>query len=267
MNASFSASDFQPMTSDAQWQWVDVPSGSTTVRGITPVGRRETFYARLDTPTNATFAAATVYVRPVDGGSVLLRNAYGGPGGQLSPGALVVVNGRGYVVGEQVYAGTAPGEVGFILCDLDPGDVLVGMRLGYTPAPGEFVPVTPRRVFDSRVDGPTWQKGRIGRDAEFKVRVPAPMATQGAHAVHVNVTITGPTAAGFLSVYAAGTSWPGTSTLNWTGSGQVVAAGTTAGLGGLQPSYDPGINVYHGGQGEVDVIVDYTGYYRVGAAE
>jgi hypothetical protein len=40
----------------------------------------------------------------------------------------------------------------------------------------------------------------------------------------------------------------------------------TGGLGGPHP-YDPGINVYHGGQGEVDVIVDYTGYYRVGAAE
>lgn len=267
MYASFAASDFQPMTSDAQWQWVDVPNGATTVRGITPVGRRETFYARLDTPASATSTWATVYVRPADGSSVLLRNASGSPGGQLTDGLLHVVSGTGRVVGEEVFGGTSPGTVRFVLCDLHPGDVLVGMRLRLTPGPGEFVPVTPQRVFDSRVDGPTWQKGRIGRDTEFKVRVPAPMATQGAHAVHVNVTITGPTAPGFLSVYAAGTSWPGTSTLNWTGSGQVLAAGTTAGLGGLQPSYDPGINVYHGGQGEVDVIVDYTGYYRVGAAE
>ncbi|MEJ3742816.1 hypothetical protein WEI85_05965 [Actinomycetes bacterium KLBMP 9797] len=79
------------------------------------------------------------------------------------------------------------------------------------------------------------------------------------------MTITRSTAPGFLAIYPAGTAWSGTSNLNWTGSGKTVAAGTTVGLGDIYP-HEPGVNIFHGGRGEVDVIVDYIGYYRVVSA-
>lgn len=263
MHASMTASDFQPMTSDAQWQWVEVPNGQRTARGITPLGRRETFCARLDTPIGVRYASAKIYVRPAAGSSVLVRSVLVSTSGRVSTVTSTTVPGTGTTVrGVDLAATTQIGTVAYAFCDLDPGDVLVGLWLWYLPGPGEFVPVTPQRLFDSRVDGPTWEKGRIAGGVEFPVSIPVPATTQGAHAAHLNVTITRSTAPGFLAVYPARAGWPGTSTLNWTGGGQTVAAGTTVGLGDTLPDR-PGVDIFHDGQGEVDVIVDYTGYYRV----
>lgn len=256
MHASFAASDFRPTTPDAQWQWVDAPNGTTTARGITPVGRRETFYVRLDTPTGSVSPSATVYLRPADGGAILLWEAVVVSGGQLSRGLNVPINSTGRVVSVPMFGGGNPGVARYIFCDLDPGDVLVGMRLQYRPGPGEFVPVTPQRVFDSRTTG------RIQANQELFVQVPAPVTTEGAHAAHLNVTVTGTTAAGFLAVYPGGFTWPGTSNVNWTAAGQVAAGGTTVGLGEGQTG-EYGVSLRHGGPGQLDVIVDYTGYYRV----
>ena len=72
----------------------------------------------------------------------------------------------------------------------------------------------------------------------------------------VNVTAVDTTGAGFLAVYPGGSSYPGTSLLNY-GVGDTVANSTSVGCG-------PGatLTVRCGGGGVGHVIIDVMGYYR-----
>src|SRR5690606_32922259 len=78
--------------------------------------------------------------------------------------------------------------------------------------PGGFIGLTPARVLDSR---DTTCVSRNGRTV-----VVAPNATAGvpadAAAVALNVTVVGPTAPGYLTVYPAGEARPTASNLNYS---------------------------------------------------
>lgn len=79
-------------------------------------------------------------------------------------------------------------------------------------------------------------------------------------AVQVNVTVVHPQAAGYLTVFADGTTRPGTSNVSFaTGETRAGAVLTRVGADGR-------IAIYNGSAGSADIVVDVTGYYVGGAA-
>lgn len=137
--------------------------------------------------------------------------------------------------------------------------------VGYYEDPGAqaggagFTPLTPSRILDSR---PQSQVGPYGTpwftDQSRTVTVTgAGGVPTGAEAVVMNVTVTGTTAASYLTVAPHGGSRPTVSNLNWL-AGDTIANAVTVKLpaGGA-------IDVYSM-MGGVDVIIDVVGYFDVG---
>ena len=111
-----------------------------------------------------------------------------------------------------------------------------------------FTPVTPSRYFDSR-DG----AGPIG-SGEHGTITPSSPFPPDLVAILFNLTVTGTTTTGFLSIFPDDVSWPGTSNINWFGPNQILANNVFTGFGS-----DGGIVVLCGGGGSTDFVLDVVG--------
>lgn len=120
---------------------------------------------------------------------------------------------------------------------------------------GAYYPVAPARLLDTR-DGTGAPVGKIGAGKKVDLQVAGrggvPASNVGA--VVLNVTVTGPTAASFLTAFPAGESRPTASSVNfakgWLGSNNVTVK---LGAGGK-------VSVFNN-SGSTDVIVDVVGFY------
>ncbi len=121
----------------------------------------------------------------------------------------------------------------------------------------------PLRICDTRAGNQTQcSGGTIGGYGTLTVNVESQsgLPSSGMEAVMANVTVTNPTANGFLTVYPSGTgaysqeSSPQASTVNFS-KGETVAnlSDVEIGTGG-------NVSVYNGSGGSVDVILDVDGY-------
>ena len=119
-----------------------------------------------------------------------------------------------------------------------------------------FHPLTPTRILDCRpapnTVGPfntPWGPGTTRDVTVTGAGVPA-----GADAVTLNVTVTGTTAAGFLTIWPKGQTQPVASSLNWA-AGQTIPNAVTVkvGAGGQISIANP--------VGNTQVIIDIVGYY------
>lgn len=120
---------------------------------------------------------------------------------------------------------------------------------------GAYFPVTPTRIMDTRTGvGAPKQAVGAGGVVHLQVGGKAGVPATGASAVVLNVTVTAPTAGGYLTVYPTGVSRPAASSLNfpanWTGANSVTVA---LGTGGQVDIY----NYW----GNTQVIVDVSGFY------
>ncbi|GAA1140681.1 hypothetical protein GCM10009664_06660 [Kitasatospora gansuensis] len=117
---------------------------------------------------------------------------------------------------------------------------------------GEFMPVTPTRLTDTRANN-----APLGAGGELAVQVGGANAVPNdAIAAVLNVTATEPTTAGFLTVWPDGTARPNTSVLNFL-AGQTVPNHVLAPLGnGRARVYNPA--------GRTHVIADLSGYFTSG---
>lgn len=128
--------------------------------------------------------------------------------------------------------------------------------------PFQFFSVTPCRIVDTRnAPGPTGGPAlAAGSTRNFPIAGQCGVPTT-AQAATLNVTIVGPTADGFLSIWPFGTPMPLVSTIN-------AAAGEPAlANGAIVPLTTPGANnisVIYGtaGGGSTHVILDVTGYFQ-----
>jgi hypothetical protein len=135
-------------------------------------------------------------------------------------------------------------------------------------AQGTFTPLAPTRILDTRDN--TGLSGPFGpsqvRDltvAGAKGVVPA----SGVDSVAMNVTVTGPTAGGWLTLFPAGNSLPTASNLNFT-SGQTVANLVVVKLGTGGAVSIANTRLPSGpvsGAGSVHVIADVVGWYSDGS--
>jgi hypothetical protein len=128
------------------------------------------------------------------------------------------------------------------------------------PPGGTFVPLPPQRLVDTRsglgATGPVPARGTITVPALSKSATAAADSTLPPNevvALVVNITVTQPRLAGYLTAYPGATSRPQTSTLNFV-AGQTVAnmAMTAAGTDGT-------IAVTSSSSGTVQIIVDIVG--------
>lgn len=119
---------------------------------------------------------------------------------------------------------------------------------------GRFEPLSPSRILDTR--NGTGGGVRLGPGGSFDLQVSGRggIPSSGAQAAVVNLTVTGPTADSFLTVYPAGETRPLASNVNFVpGSTVASRAQVKLGAGGK-------VTIYNGG-GSTDVIVDVSGWY------
>jgi hypothetical protein len=124
---------------------------------------------------------------------------------------------------------------------------------GTTGATAGLAANDPDRIWDTRVygqtPGPVAANGTLHLNAgDFLFSPPAPVA------LVLNVTATGPTAAGYLTVYPDGSSRPTASNLNFS-AGQTVPNLVSVGLGA------DGVDLFNGSSGKTNIIVDMDGMF------
>ncbi len=120
---------------------------------------------------------------------------------------------------------------------------------------GLFNPLNPSRVLDTRVGvgAPNAMLGP-GQTLDLVLQGVGVVPTTGVSAVVLNVTVTNPTAASYLTVYPGGSARPLASNLNFV-AGQTIANRVIVPVG-------PGVDVkIFNGAGKVNVIADITGWF------
>ncbi|MDQ6657835.1 MAG: hypothetical protein M3Z00_06390 [Actinomycetota bacterium] len=131
---------------------------------------------------------------------------------------------------------------------------ITGYFVGGDPAAdGAFIPSTPYRVFDSRNPG----GAPAGALTTSKIRIfPANDPTFAFFkAVVVNVTAVQPEAAGYLTTYNGVGPLPSVSSANFVPKHDVAGAVI------LPVNRDGTISIYNGSYGNVDLVVDVTGFF------
>ena len=136
--------------------------------------------------------------------------------------------------------------------------IAYGQGIGRIHDPGNYFAVPPCRVLDTRnpsgpYGGPALLAGQ-SRTVTLAGQCGIPASAQ---AVTVNVAVTQPTAAGNLRLYAAGTTAPSASSLNYS-AGQTRANNAVIGLGA---SGQIAIRCTQA-SGTVHAILDVTGYFE-----
>ncbi|MDH4148722.1 MAG: carboxypeptidase-like regulatory domain-containing protein [Acidimicrobiia bacterium] len=113
---------------------------------------------------------------------------------------------------------------------------------------GLFVPLTPKRVFDTRDGGtPVGAQSELVRSHTNGTGVPG-----SARAAALNVTAVDASAAGYLRVWPTGAPEPGTSTVNFA-AGDIRPNAALAQLNGGNASYSSNVALH--------VVADVSGYF------
>ncbi len=126
--------------------------------------------------------------------------------------------------------------------------------MGWFEAAGDYVPLSPSRILDTRAS-----TGAVGAGTAITVPVAGfgGVPPQGADAVVFNLTGTGPTASTFVTAYPSGEPRPTASNLNLS-AGETAPNLVIAKLGD-----DGAVQLYNAG-GSTHLIVDVLGYLVVG---
>jgi hypothetical protein len=120
------------------------------------------------------------------------------------------------------------------------------------PATGTYHATTPTRILDTRLRTrrlPVVARGEVVLQVVGLASVPA-----SASAVVLNVTVTEPTGAGYVTVYPDLAARPATSNLNFVPK-QIVPTLVVVGMSNGR------VRFYNGSTGSVQIIADVSGYY------
>jgi hypothetical protein len=157
----------------------------------------------------------------------------------------------GETVPDLVTVQLSNGEVSFHNASGGTVQVVADLEGFYGPGGYGFKPTAPTRVLDTRNGtggtGPVAARGRLRLNLSGKV--PA-----GTAAVVMNVTVTQPKRAGYLTVYPDGATKPVASNLNFSAGETVPNLVTVQGGNGR-------ISFYDGSPGQIQLVVDEYGYY------
>jgi len=180
------------------------------------------------------------------------------PTGQAMPNASTLNFGAGRTVPNLVVAKL--GASGRVSIYLSGGTAhLFADVMGYYLANGDYVPLQPARLMDTRGGGTVDGQGPVGAFnglnwLKLTTRGGTPL---GAGAVVLNVTVVNPAGAGHLTVWRVGTAEPVASNLNFA-PGQTVANQVLADVSAAYP-YVSGSIVMEVVGGPAHVLVDVVG--------
>jgi len=139
---------------------------------------------------------------------------------------------------------------------------LQGYFVGSAGGGGEYVPLAPARITDTRTGSGYPNAGlTLGAGSTLPIQVTGVggVPATGVSAAVLNVTVTGTTSASYLAVYPGSENNPDTSSLNW-GAGGTVANRVVVPLSSL------GQITVANDFGQADVIVDVSGYFTATAS-
>ena len=134
----------------------------------------------------------------------------------------------------------------------------IGRITAGVPNFGGLAPLTPVRILDTRTGIGASGLVRAGKPYSLSVLGQGGVPASGVAAVVLNVTVTQPAAASYLTVYPNGTSRPATSNLNFN-PGQTVANLVIAPVGA-----DGKIDFYNA-DGSTQIVADVSGWFPAGA--
>lgn len=122
----------------------------------------------------------------------------------------------------------------------------------------KFQPIAPTRMLDTRTgNGAPAVKVGPGQTVTVQIAGRGGVPTSGAAAVSVNLTVTQPSTASYVTVWPAGQSRPKASILNF-GGGQTIANSTVVGL-----SSSGKISLFNS-SGSTHLLADVSGWFPVG---
>jgi len=196
------------------------------------------------TATNTVVAPSAVIVFPAGATRPLASNLNFVPG-QTVPNRVIVMLGSGGAVSFYDLAGHT--------------DVVADVSGWFTDGTGattgsRFVGTLPARILDTRGSSKLGPGATLVLPVAGHGGVPSMAATVPPAAVVLNVTITGPTAASFLTVWPDGAAQPQTSDLNY------VPGLTVPNLVVVKLGASGSIDMFNG-YGMTDVVVDVVGWY------
>ncbi|MEO5680242.1 MAG: hypothetical protein ABIS47_11300 [Acidimicrobiales bacterium] len=181
------------------------------------------------------------------------------------PGTSTLNFGSGQTVANLVVGKVGAGGSVSIANDAGFTHVIVDVA-GWFPSGDDYHGLSPARLLDTRpgaptVDGLAAGGGAVGAGAVRTLMVGGRggVPALGAGAVVLNLTVTGPTTGGYLTVFPAGEATPLASSLNF-GPGQTVANLVIAKLGA-----DGGVSIRNAA-GSTHVIADVAGWLPAGPA-
>lgn len=180
------------------------------------------------------------------------------PAGAAMPNASAVNFPAGRTVPNLVVAKL--GSAGRVSLFLSNGTAhLIADVMGYYAANGDYAPLQPARLMDTRGAGTIDGQGPLGSfngysSLTLTTRGGTPL---GARAVVLNVTVVNPAGAGHLTVWRVGTAQPNTSNVNFS-PGQTVANQVVADVSTTSTYVPGGISIMVTG-GPAHVIVDVVG--------
>ena len=172
------------------------------------------------------------------------------PAGTTNPGTSNLNFKPGETRANAVVTGVDAAGTVLIANEGGTADVIVDVTAWWSE---DFVGVVPARLVDTRVTtafGP-------GEARTLQIAGRGGVPASGATAVAITITVTNPTAEGYVAVWPEGAPPPGTSNVNF-GPGATVATTALVGLGG-----SGGISILNAG-GTADVIVDVMGWFSAG---
>jgi hypothetical protein len=174
------------------------------------------------------------------------------PAGGTRPVASNLNYGRGLTIPNMALVPVGPGNTVTFYNHAGTVDVVADLLGYYAPGTGAgFTGVNPTRVLDTR-HGNGAPQAKLGAGKMLTLTIPN--LPSGTTAVALNVTVTNPTAASYLTVYPAGGPRPVASNLNY-GKGQTIPNMVMVPVG-------PGNTVtFYNYAGDVDVIADLLGSY------
>ena len=124
----------------------------------------------------------------------------------------------------------------------------------------DYTAYGPKRLLDTR-DGTGAAKAKVKAHATVHLKVAGTGTVPAtATAAVLNLTVTRPTTAGYITAYAYGDTKPTTSNVNFT-TGQTVPNQVIVPIG-----TNGDVSLYNGSGGTVDLIADIAGYYTHTAA-
>ncbi|MEV8098298.1 hypothetical protein [Kitasatospora sp. NPDC085879] len=241
-----------------------VPTGPTrildtrTAVGVPaahPVGPGGSIRVPVGVPSGAKAVVMNVTaINPTADGFVTVH-----PDGTARPGTSNLNFRAGQTVPNLVTVPVSNGYVDFynLRGTTDIAADLAGYYTDDPAVPGSsFQPLSPARLLDTRTSTDDRAKAPIHAGATLRLQVAGRGGVPaGATGVVMNVTATGSSSGGYLTVFPHGTPRPATSNLNFV-AGQTVPNLVTVPLGA-----DGSVDLYNF-LGDVDAVADVFGYYE-----